>query len=513
MPPYSSKQHLDISDISLTDSDRFGSASSDELQWPHRDCSSINGHTATVKHQQHRVRAQMGCSPKLSNSLTSRCCARRSSFDSHDAEALRRSLQSDELMSTLTPPPPPPSTRSPNKQRKAVQETVEKYKELYEAMLHDVLDALEADDPSADGRLSDHGAAHATDEAGRKSAAHNDNGTSDDETLGGCVDDVANVKQVEDPPAAAERGLDPPPLMSDDLLKHIIARVQSQDSLSDSTIVIDFDDESHDIMSLLSEINDRKKDNALVPVNKKRSSATKSNRQPRRDDVKRRTSNSDVDRRREMRPSPASTSKPKERTDEKKRHEEIQRQLSRSKSPFARFIRGRSPPPTNDVRGAATTASRSKSKSKSPYNTLRSISPFRLNRSSSTGQQNSSGASVSSNKNSSIGRQRSLSSSRERPGRRPSNSDLSGDTNHTLTNGSSDEKKKAKLFKKMKTFASSLKQRLDESKKLLPSSSASHKFKVGDMAEYNIGSRVCLEDLNLLHWRRRLHKDVHCTHP
>lgn len=481
MPPYR-KQNTDVSDLSLTDSDRFGSAA-DGLQWPQRDCLSPNGRTVTVKRQQ-RVHAQVSRSLN-SKSVFSHEHERRSSFDTREGEDLRRSLQSDELMSALTPfspPPPPPPPPAParsfkRQQSKAVQGNVEKYKELYDVMLHDVLDALEADDPSAAGGPAySAAAAHAIiNEAGRKSAAHQDQGTSDEVMIDEHIENDAVVKRIKDHPA---RGVDPPPFMSDDLLTHIIAGSQSQDPLSDddSTVVIDFDDENHDIMSLLSGITDRKKVNALVPVNKKMISANKSNRQPRRDDVdKKRTSKSGGDRGRQRR----STSKPKQRTDDKK-----QRQPSRSKSSFARFVRDKSPSPTTDERGATATAAAPK-RSKSPCSKLRSIIPFRLNRSSSNGQ-NSSGASVSSNTN----RRRR---SREGPGRRPSKSGSSGDANRSAsTNSSSDEMKKAKLFKKMKTLASGLKPSL----KLLPSKIASHKFKVGDMAEYSIGSRVCLEDLN-----------------
>jgi len=490
MPPYySSKQQLDISD--LTDSDRFGQ--SDEILWPRREGSSFDDDPAvTVKHQHCD---QIICSPpKEGKSLTSSCCTSRSSFDSYgyDVEDLRRSLQSDELLSTPTSPPPPP-TQSPEKQNKAVKTSLEMYKELYEAMLHDVLDALEADDPSADGdgRLADHAATHAAHQAGHLSEARYDQVG----TLDGNVNHVADLKQVEDPPSADERGLDPPTFMPDDLQKHniTIAKAQSTDSLPDSTAVIDFD-ESHDITSLISEINHIQKDNALVPVNKKRSTDTKSIRQPKIDDDKRRTSKSGGDRRRHRRPSSASSSKRMQKSDEKKRHEEMQRQLSPSKSQVDRFVRGRSPSPTNakESRGNAKPTSRSKS----PYKILRSISPFRFTRLSSTRQQNSSDANVSSKRDSSSGRERSLSSSRERPGRRSSHLDLSGDANRASRNNSNDREKRAKLFKKMKAFASSFKPILDDSKKLLHSSSASHKLKVGDMAEYNIGSRVCLEDLN-----------------
>jgi len=57
-------------------------------------------------------------------------------------------------------------------------------------------------------------------------------------------------------------------------------------------------------------------------------------------------------------------------------------------------------------------------------------------------------------------------------------------TSNAETTG--DEKKSAKLFRKMKTFASS-------SLKILPSAGSSnnlHKFRVGDMAKYKISSRV-----------------------
>eukprot|EP00984_Skeletonema_dohrnii_P032141 scaffold25641_cov67-Skeletonema_dohrnii-CCMP3373.AAC.1 len=67
MPPHRN-QHSDIiSDLSLTDSDRFGSASS----FDPRDCSSIDGSTVAVRHLL-RLHAQKNSGLKTSSSLTSR---------------------------------------------------------------------------------------------------------------------------------------------------------------------------------------------------------------------------------------------------------------------------------------------------------------------------------------------------------------------------------------------------------------------------------------------------------
>ncbi|KAL7491981.1 hypothetical protein ACHAWT_001625 [Skeletonema menzelii] len=487
MPPYGN--------ISLTDSDRFGSASS----FDPRDCSSLHGRTIAVRHLK-RLNSQKNNDLKSGCSLTSRSWgSRRKSFDDYDAECLRRSLQSDELMSaltdelmpTLTPPPPPitsrelmltltptppppPAARSPNRLSKTAQENVERYKKLYDAELQDVLKALKADDPTADISLSDHGASPTI-------ANRNYDGT--------YYEVLERVSEPE--PTAAEKRLDTPQSKSDDFQPPVNTMNLSQDSLSDdSTVVIDCDNESHDIMSLLSDSNDgiTMEDVLLPPANKMRSSATKSNnRQPRKDDAKskkRSSKSGGGDRGRQRRPSSSSVSKPKKRSDDEMKRSENsmprERQPSRSKPPFARFVRGRSPSPVNDGKGAAQAVSRPH---ESPYNKLRSLSPF--HRSSSTGQQDAAGADESPNKSSS-GLRRSLSSSQEKPGRRTSTSGgSSSDVNDT-----SDENKKAKLMKKMKTIASGLKHRLDESKKLLSSGNASHVFKGGDVAEYRLGSRL-----------------------
>ena len=473
--------------ISLTDSDRFGSASSfDPL-----DCSSLRGRTIAVRHLQ-RLNAQKNSGQNSGCSLTSRSWgSRRKSFDDYDAEYLRRSLQSDEelmsaltladdiisaltlppppapttreLLSTSSPPPPPPS-RSPNRLSKSAQENVERYKKLYDAELQDVLKALKADDPTADISLSDHGASPTI-------APRN-------------YDDNSNYEVLEQitEPTAIEKGFDPPPSKSDDFQPPAITMMPSEDSLSDcSTVVIDCDNESHDVMSLLSDSNDGLTMESFPPANKMRSSATNEKRRPRKDHAKgkKRRPKSGGDRGRQGRPSSTSRTKKRSDDDEEKKSENIVqrgRQSSRSKSPFAIYVRGRSPSPAgNDDKGPAQTVSKPHD---SPYNKLRSISPF--HRSSSTGQQDAAGADVSPNK----------SLSREKPGHPSSATGLSStDVNH------SDEKKKAKLMKKMKTIASGLKHRLGESKKLLTSGSASHVFKGGDVAEYRLGSRVCLEDL------------------
>jgi len=515
MPPHNhnhNNQNSDtfLSDLSLTDSNRFGSASS-SLFDPTHDCSSLNGRTIiAVRHLQ-----------RQRSSLTSRCSSsrRNRSFDSYDAEHLRRSLHSDEVISTLTPPPPPPPPprRSPNIQSKATKEKIERYKKLYDATLQDVLSVLKAnDDPSsADIILPSDPSAQAI-----VAACSNKEDSNEEETL---------VRLTLTEPPAIKRGLDAPPSppvkKSDDFLSHahvIIARQQQssqQRSLSDddSTVVIDCENESHDIMSLLSDnSNDgiiSEDDVLLLPLAKnkmRRSSAititSKNNfRQPRKEDNaknKKRRSKSvggDQRRRQKIPASSATTLKPKKRPDGKKqqrpesmqRRQRRQRQSSRSKSPFARSTaRGRSATPVTDVGGAAIAGSRSNK-----------THPLRHDQSSSTGLQNSSGAFMSLNR-SSTDRRRSSSSSREGPRRRPSiagSSSSNANCYTTAKNGRSDEKKKAKLMTKMKLFASEMKHRLDESKKILSSgsSASSHTFKGGDVAEYRVGSsRVCLDDLD-----------------
>lgn len=480
MPPHNNQHSVTVSDLSLTDRDRFGSASS----FDPRDCSSLNGRTIAVRKLQ-RLHVQKNSGLKLSSSSTSKC-SRRNSLDSYDAEHLRRSLQSDEVISALTPPPPlpPPPRRPPNVQSKAAKENVERYKRLYDATLQDVLSVLKADDPSADIILPDP-SAHAI-------VARSDENSHEDA-----------LERLREPPAI-KRGLDAPlsPLKSDDFLPqpqphtYIIARQQSQHSLSDdSTVVIDFENESHDIMSLLSDSNGGIPEDVFFPLaNKIRSPPTSNFRQPRKDkdDAKMRRSKSGGDRRRQKVPSSAYISKPRNRPNGKKKRPEsmqrqLQRQSSQSKSQFARSARGRSASPVNNDEGAAIAVSRS---TESHYDKLRSMSPLRHSKSSS-------GAGKSLNCSSTV-RRRSSSSSREGPRRRPSiaGSSSSNANCTSVKNRRSNEKKKGKLVKKMKLFASELKHRLDGSKKILSSGNASHIFKGGDVAEYRVGSRVSLEDLD-----------------
>lgn len=453
--------------ISFTDSDRFGSASS----FDPRDCSSLDGRTIAVRHLQ-RLHVQKNSDLTLSSSLTSKCSisSRRNRLDSYDAESLRRSLQSDEVISALTPPPtPPPPPRRPSyTESKATKENVERYIRLYDATLQDVLSVLKADDPSADIILPDTSAPATV--ARSDGASHED-----------------ALERLREPPAI-KRGLDAPPspFKSNDFLPHVIARQQSQHSISDdSTVVIDCENESHDIMSLLSDSNDGITEDVFFPLaNKTRSSPTSNLRQPRKDndDAQKRRSKSGGDRRRQKAPLSASISKERRRPNGKKHRPEtmrrqLQRQSPQSKSQFARSARGRSASPVNNDEAAATAVSRS---TEAHYDKLRSLSPLRR-------RQSSSGAGISLNR-SSTDHRRSSSSSREGPNRRPSiaGSASSNANCSAAENGRDNEKKKGKLVKKMKLFASELKHRLD----------GSRKFKGGDVAEYRVCSRVSLEDLD-----------------
>lgn len=265
-------------------------------------------------------------------------------------------MQSDEVILALTPPlSPPPPPPPPRKQSKAAKENVERYKRLYDATLQDILSVLKADDPSADIILPDPSADAII-------ARSNENSHE-------------NVLELlfREPPDI-KRGLDAPlsPLnpKSDDFLPHAIARQQSQHTLSDdSTVVIDFKNECHDIKNLLSDSNGVIPEDVLFPVANKiriRSSPTSNFRQPRKDDGKKRRSKSGGDRRKQKVPSSASISKPRKRPNgksKKKRPEsmqtQLQRQSSQSKSEFARSARGRSASPLNDDEGAAIAVFRS----------------------------------------------------------------------------------------------------------------------------------------------------------
>jgi hypothetical protein len=430
-------------------------------------------------------------------------------------------------------PSSPPSKHSHSQ---VVQETFQKYKEIYEAMLQGVFDDID----DLDCKLVHHNrsddssttAAEVTVEIDVSLEVEPSSPVVDEKEVNinkyaiVVVDRLQQRGKKRDPPTTTssasvdsavdddsptpieDRGVDPPTttaltittahdadnsIISDadrsktlaDLVAgfHELQDIHSQGEYCSTTYSNDDLHESHDVMSLISSKfhhqkeddkrgedlkeeeegnnnKEKKEEDALVLVKKKTGNMKEKENTLVPVDKKKRSSSNDRGRQRKSRRPSTGKEQSNSSGDVEKSHNQGSKPSSprKSRSPHhgRRRTRSPSPTPSNNEDGEGKGAA-SSSRSKSPFDMLRSISPF--------GRSKQEDASSSSRY-----RGRSLS--------------LSWRTSNAETTG--DEKKSAKLFRKMKTFASS-------SLKILPSAGSSnslHKFRVGDMAKYKISSRV-----------------------
>lgn len=518
MPPHNygyGRQHSPEED--LTDADRFA---------PHNNSSSNGTLIRSNMRKQHRDVRNKRLSSSLNTASTDSTAAnilmervmasgRRGSLSIEDEfPDANNHLKDHAALNQHDRPPSPPHSQ-------AVQETFHKYKEIYEAMLQGVFDDLDDLDCKLVHHNRSDGSSTTAEVTPSSSPVVDEKEVNVNEDAIVVVDRRQQRDKKRDPPTTSssasidsadaddatptpieDRGVDPPTTTaltlttaydaensmisdSDDRSKtladlvadfHELQDIQSQDALSNDDL------QSHDVMSLISSkfhhqkddkrrgedlkeeegnnekekkkeeedalvlvekktANMKEKENALVPVDKKKSSSNDRGRQrkSRRPSTGKEQSNSSED----VKKSHHQGSKPSS-----------PRKSSRSPHHGRRRTRSPSPTPPNnngEEKGAARV-----SRSKSPFDMLRSISPF--------GRSTQEDASSSSRY-----RGRSLS--------------LSWTSNAETTG---DEKKSAKLLRKMKSFASS-------SLKILPSAGSGnslHKFRVGDMAKYKISSRV-----------------------
>lgn len=523
MPPHNygyGRQHSPEED--LTDADRFA---------PHNNSSSNGTLIRSNKRKQHRdARKKLSSSlntastdSTAANILMQRVMAsRRGSLSIEDGFPDANNHLKDRTALNQHDCP----TSPPNNQSQAVQETFHKYKEIYEAMLQGVFDDIDdldcklvhhnrSEDSSTTAEVTvepssqvvdekevnvNEGAIVVVDRRQHRDKKRDPPTTSSSASIDSADDDDAPTPPIED------RGVDPPTttaltlttvhdadnsMISDsydrsktlaDLVAdfHELQDIQSQDALSNDDL------QSHDVMSLISSIfhhqkdddkrrgedlkeedeeegnnNKEKKEDALVLVKKKAGNMKEKENALVPVDKKKRSSSNDRGKQRKSRRPSTGKEQSNSSEDVKRSHHQgskpsSPRKSSRSPHHGRRRTRSPSPTPPNNNNGEEKGAARV-SRSKSPFDMLRSIrrsiSPF--------GRSTQEDASSS---NRYRGRSLSLSwTSKETTG---------------------DEKKSAKLFRKMKSFASS-------SLKILPSAGSSlHKFRVGDMAKYKISSRV-----------------------
>lgn len=429
----------------------------------------------------------------------------------------------------------PPSSPNKDSHSQAVQENFQKYKEIYEAMLQGVFDDID----DLDCKLVHHNRSDDDSSTTAEVTVEIDISLNVERPSPQVIDEnVVDIKEdaivvvdrrqqqgkKRDPPTTAsasidsadaddaptpmeDRGVDPPPtttaltlatvhdannsMVSDsersktlaDLVAdfHELQDIQSQDALSNDDL------QSHDVMSLISskfhhqkdddkrrcedlkeeeeeeESNKKKEEDALVLVEKKKSDMKEKEKENALVPVdKKRSSSSDRGRQRKSRRPSTGKKQSNSSGDVKKSHYQgnkpsSPRKSSRSPNHGRRRTRSPSPTPPSNRNGEEKGTARV-SRSKSPFDMLRSISPL--------GRSNKQEDASSSSRH----RGRSLSLSW---------------TSNAKTTG--DERKSAKLLRKMKSFASS-------SLKILPSASINsnslYKLRVGDMAKYKISSRV-----------------------